>query len=155
MNNIQRPNFLGIGAGRAGTTWLYRNLNATGKVYLPPLKELHYFDRALCYSSPSFLHNAKFITRLFSVKRHNILFKKLFLKALISPIRKLSVSDLQWALKFFTGTINDEWYINLFNQANNIPAGEITPAYQLLNENDIAKVNKLLPGAKIIFIIRN
>ncbi len=37
--------FLGIGAQRAGTTWLYRCLQRHPQLYLPGTKELHYFDR--------------------------------------------------------------------------------------------------------------
>jgi hypothetical protein len=39
------PNFLGIGAQRAGTSWLARNLMQHPQVYLPHAKELHFFDR--------------------------------------------------------------------------------------------------------------
>ena len=38
------PHFIGIGAQKAGTTWLYRNLQEHPEVWLPPEKELHYFD---------------------------------------------------------------------------------------------------------------
>ena len=39
------PDFLGIGAQKAGTTWLALNLGVHPQVWLPPIKELHYFDR--------------------------------------------------------------------------------------------------------------
>ncbi|MBP8646382.1 MAG: sulfotransferase [Syntrophobacteraceae bacterium] len=40
------PNFLGIGAQRAGTTWLHAQLRSHPAIYLPPRrKELHFFDR--------------------------------------------------------------------------------------------------------------
>src|SRR5947207_15861690 len=38
------PDFLGIGAARAGTTWLHSNLRRHPQIWLPPVKELHYFD---------------------------------------------------------------------------------------------------------------
>lgn len=38
------PDFLVIGAQKAGTSWLYRNLKYHKQVWLPPVKELHYFD---------------------------------------------------------------------------------------------------------------
>ena len=38
------PSFLGIGTARAGTTWLHANLRRHPEIWLPPLKELHYFD---------------------------------------------------------------------------------------------------------------
>jgi len=40
------PNFLGIGAQRAGTTWLHAQLRSHPAIYLPTRrKELHFFDR--------------------------------------------------------------------------------------------------------------
>ncbi len=38
------PDFLGIGAQKSGTTWLYQNLAAHPQVWMPPVKELHYLD---------------------------------------------------------------------------------------------------------------
>lgn len=38
------PDFLGIGAQRAGTTWLHENLRSHPQVFLPKKKEQHYFD---------------------------------------------------------------------------------------------------------------
>ena len=38
------PDFLGIGAQKAGTTWLYENLRRHPQMYLPNTKEIHYFD---------------------------------------------------------------------------------------------------------------
>ncbi len=38
------PDFLGIGAQKAGTTWLHENLRCHPELYLPDAKELHYFD---------------------------------------------------------------------------------------------------------------
>lgn len=39
------PNFLVIGAPRAGTTWIERHLREHPEVFLPARKELHFFDR--------------------------------------------------------------------------------------------------------------
>ncbi|MCB0060706.1 MAG: sulfotransferase [Caldilineaceae bacterium] len=38
------PNFLGIGAARAGTNWIARNMAQHPDVFLPYKKELHFFD---------------------------------------------------------------------------------------------------------------
>lgn len=38
------PDFLGIGAQKAGTSWLSRNLDAHRAVHIPTGKEMHYFD---------------------------------------------------------------------------------------------------------------
>ena len=41
------PNFLGIGAPRCGTTWLHKLLEAHPDVFVPQIKEVHFFDRHL------------------------------------------------------------------------------------------------------------
>lgn len=38
------PNFLIIGGNRCGTTWIAKNLRLHPEVYMPPKKELHFFD---------------------------------------------------------------------------------------------------------------
>ena len=39
------PHFLGIGAQRAGTTWLHSTLASHPEIWMPRIKEIHYFDR--------------------------------------------------------------------------------------------------------------
>lgn len=41
------PDFIGIGAQKAGTTWLDRNLRPHPQIWMPERKELHYFDRRI------------------------------------------------------------------------------------------------------------
>ncbi len=36
--------FLGIGAQKAGTTWLYENLKGHPEIFFPPEKEVHFWD---------------------------------------------------------------------------------------------------------------
>lgn len=40
-----KPDFLVIGAQKAGTSWLYQNLRCHPEIALPMGKEMHYFDR--------------------------------------------------------------------------------------------------------------
>ena len=39
------PNFLYIGASKAGSTWIFEALKAHPQVYVPPAKDLYYFTR--------------------------------------------------------------------------------------------------------------
>ncbi len=41
---MKPPDFIGIGAQRSGTTWLHRALSAHPEVFLPEVKEVHFFD---------------------------------------------------------------------------------------------------------------
>ena len=38
------PDFLCVGAQKAGTSWLYRQLEPHPDFWMPPVKELHYLD---------------------------------------------------------------------------------------------------------------
>lgn len=44
MASARLPDFLGIGAVKASTTWLYRNLYRHPGIYLPVTKPVRYFD---------------------------------------------------------------------------------------------------------------
>lgn len=92
------PDFLGIGAQKAGTTWLYRNLISHPRIWMPR-KELHYFDRKL--------------------------------------------------------DRGDKWYVEQFAAGEGYVTGEITPAYSTLGLDEVSHVHTLLPGIKIIFLMRN
>ena len=43
--SLSLPDFLCIGAQKAGTSWLYENLRCHPDLFLPDQKELHFFDR--------------------------------------------------------------------------------------------------------------
>lgn len=43
-NDDRFPDFLGIGAQKAGTTWLHENLRSHPEIFLHDAKELHFFD---------------------------------------------------------------------------------------------------------------
>jgi hypothetical protein len=42
---VRLPDFLIVGAARCGTSWLAKNIAAHPDVFVPPCKELHFFDR--------------------------------------------------------------------------------------------------------------
>lgn len=52
-DGLRMPDFLGIGAQKAGTTWLHQNLQHHPDFYFPPhIKEIRFFD-ARFYMSPA------------------------------------------------------------------------------------------------------
>lgn len=42
---VTRPDFLYIGIARAGSTWLFEMLRQHPEVYIPPAKDIYFFDR--------------------------------------------------------------------------------------------------------------
>lgn len=133
------PDFLGIGAEKSGTSWLHRNLRYNETLFLPPQKEVHYFNAT---------HSAEVdrATRIVS-----------FYNQFTEMIRQktVTVEELQslshWALG---DGRTDEWYAELFAPAGIRLAGEVTPEYSILPIERIKHIYSLMPEVKIIFLMR-
>lgn len=126
-----KPDFLYIGAPRAGSTWLFRNLEQHPDIWLPPCKNILYFH-------PRFqIYRFKFL--------------KYFGKGLFSK----DVQEAEWYRKFFlTPFVSDSWYTQLFPDNKTIK-GEIAEAYCSLEKKDVLRIKDLNPDLKIIFTMRN
>lgn len=154
-NNI-RPTFLGIGAHKAGTTWLYVQLKKHPEIWMPPIKELHYFDRSPQYPSPNFLSTASPFARLYGSKPWERPRMISGIKDVSKHIFKGDIEQAIWWCKWKFGNYNDKWYKQLFEQARLFDAcGEITPSYSILESHDIKRIKEINPEMKIIFFIRN
>jgi len=127
------PDFLVIGAQRAGTTWLHRVLRQHPSLWLPPVKELHYFDR---------LETTR--TILDPKERRRVGLKQL-----------LSLDP--WLVSYWLRARSDEWYARLFRdaKAKGLVAGEITPAYATLDETVLRRIKGLNDNIKLIFVMRD
>lgn len=146
MNNT--PNFFCVGAQKAGTSWLYHRLQELPGFSMPYVKELHYFDRSINYPSPS-KWSKSLSSRLLN---YNLLSTSI--AEISSSILRFNLSKVKWMLNWHFSHINDKWYKSLFNDLDGI-SGDITPAYSILDINDIKKMYMISPNAKIIFILRN
>ncbi len=154
MDNILKtsvrsgPDFLVIGAQKSATTWLYSCMRKHEGLYLPPKKEIHYFDRSKSYSSSSVLSEAS------PLRRYNLLTAAQALKTCFK--KSSNWDDFRWYLHYFFSYCNDKWYRNLFRRRQpHQVAGEVTPGYSMLSKADVAKVKQINPHLKIIFIMRN
>lgn len=137
------PDFLCIGAQKAGTTWLSRNLVMHPEIWMPPKKEVHYFDHIddppmhplCCFLSPKLRTQFKWQMK--------------------AVIKNLSFVDLRWNMNYFFGSRDDDWYRSLFTRGTGKVVGEITPAYSTLDKEKVRYVYHLMPEAKILFLLRN
>lgn len=154
MKTYNKPDFIGIGGARCGSGWLFENLKKHPDVWLPDIKELHYFDRSPNYPSPNRLAEENVWIRLFGKDHFHSNFRPFFIKNIIKSILFPHKQSLAWTCKYFLGKPNNSWYHALLNKNNKI-TGEISPAYAILNEEDIAKLKRAFPDVKIIYIIRN
>lgn len=147
--------FLGIGAQKAGTTWLWEMLRRHPHVWMPPLKELHYFDRATSYPSNNFLATDDPWKRLCGREAQHREFRATCAGLFRQAFRQRDREVLRWTMRFASGRYDDEWYASLFARSAAPLRGEITPAYSILDAEDVARVRSLAPGLRIIFLLRN
>lgn len=155
LETIVYPEFLGIGAQKAGTTWLHESLRLHPGIWLPPRKEIHYFDEKLDKSSLSVWRE-----RLFGDHVADKQWRSQFKSRLKQHLKELSMfgdgrEDLVWDARYFLGTPGPRWYASLFEQGNGRVTGEITPSYSVLSRQKVAQVYSLMPDAKLIFLMRN
>jgi hypothetical protein len=149
------PDFLGIGAQKCGTTWLYANLLCREDIWLPPVKELHYFDCDPSYPSVSYLASKKLVSRLFGNSAVDIAARKFLKTRAKNFLRRADWRKLPWESRFLFGHYDDDWYASLFKEGRDKIKGEITPSYSVLDSKDVKKIQTLMPEVKIIYIIRN
>jgi hypothetical protein len=123
-----RPDFLCIGGQRSGTTWLYRQLNLHPDFWMPPIKELRYFDQ---------LSRTK---RAFP-GRHRDQRDACFLES----VNRLSSRPY----------LDMEGYARLFEPKGSLLSGDITPAYSMLNDEIIERIISYFPSLKVIFLARD
>ncbi len=122
------PDFLCVGAQKAGTSWLYQQLERHPDFWMPPVKELHYLNS---------LHR----TRRFHPPRCRDQRDTSFLDG----IKKLS------ALPY----IDLENYGRLFEHKGSLVSGDISPAYSTLSDEIIQQVVNFFPDLKVIFLARD
>ena len=142
-------NFWGIGAQKAGTSWLYYNLSKTPGFAIPPVKEFHYFDRDTKYPSPNILSKTKAKDRVTSMP-----YLKKAGRSILSALLKGKMKDVVFSFKWHFSDYSDEWYKSIFNIYNGIK-GEITPSYSMLSKEDISRMYAMAPDAKLVFMLRN
>jgi hypothetical protein len=177
--------FFGIGAMRAGTTWLSEVLETRPDCRLAPLKELHFFDvRYGRFNGARYYRlKAERLAKLGSIAAKRM---RAFLdsaegddSALATAEQVAESHSSAWSddfrAKFFadaqlgeivpqmTNVVDafsirdvDSYVRYLYRNTVGASAfGEITPAYGLLPAEAFAEMDRTLPGAIFIFIMRD
>ena len=131
-NKPRGPDFIVIGAQRSGTSWLYFVLKRHSRLWLPAIKEIHYFDNLIGDTADD---------------------RNRWLRVLRARARMLN----PWMFRYLIGERNDDWYANLFHKAQlrGRIAGEITPAYATLDEFMFQRMRRINENVKLIFIMRD
>ena len=126
--NVGGPDFLCVGVHKGGTTWLYQQLDSHPDFWMPPLKELHYFDQLSRVQRPSFPRCRDERDRRF-----------------LEKINSLSAKPY----------LDFEHYARLFEQKGPLFSGDISPNYSTLSNELIRRVVRYFPTLKVIFLARD
>jgi Sulfotransferase family len=122
------PDFLCIGAHKAGSTWLYQQLDSHPDFWMPPVKELHYFDQ---------LSKVGRAARPRCRDERDLRF--------LEQLKSLSAES----------GIDLENYGRLFESKASLLSGDISPNYSTLSDEVIRQVVGFFPNLKVIFLARD
>ena len=126
--NGARPDFLCVGVHKGGTTWLYQQLDSHPDFWMPPLKELHYFDQ---------LSRVERSSSLRCRDERDLRF--------LESIKILSAKPY----------IDFEHYARLFEPKGSLLSGDISPNYSTLGNKLIRQIVGYFPKLKVIFLARD
>ncbi len=146
------PHFIGIGAQKAGTTWLSRNLQAHPGIWMPSIKELHYFDERIQEPANPF---SRIFRKISGKSDRDRRWRRQVRRRSARHFKYFSKQAFLWDLKYYAARPDDGWYASLFEPGRGRVTGEITPAYSTLGRDVVAHVHALAPDAKIILMLRN
>ncbi|MEM7391325.1 MAG: sulfotransferase [Verrucomicrobiota bacterium] len=135
------PHFLGIGAPRAGTSWLDQNLRRHPRIWMPPVKAVRYFKET---------SRRPIMTQLVGRSSTHARWRERVPRLLFRP-----GGHGGWVARFLFRPRTDRWYASLFTPGPDQLAGEITPAYGRLSEATIERIRILMPEVKLIYLLRH
>ena len=142
------PNFLCVGAQKAGTSWLCLALQQHPDLWVPPLKELHFFNTRFVPEDAKWTDKAIRSTARSVMQVH---FKK-------TPLYQVDFEFLKYVASLATDDVlTEDWYRRVFSwhAAQDKVRGEFTPAYMSLPPEAIAYIREFVPDLKIIIQVRS
>lgn len=148
------PDFLCVGAQKGGTRWLYDQLSVHPDFWMPPIKELHYFDWARSAPGEKQLLRAKR-----NLKNHRKAVRRLTKRKEVkknegTPLSEIDAGFLEKYIAAIEGPMDLPSYAGLFAGRGKRITGDITPGYSSLNEAQIDGLLAAFPSLKIVFLAR-
>lgn len=138
--------FVGVGAMKAGTTWLHDYLHDRDDVFMPKMKELHYF-------------NVRFRPEMSKQRHRRVYTEVATATAAVAAGAPTADKDLMWEfIDRLAMEREPAAYRAFFEkrvQSHHTVFGEITPAYSLLGLDGLAAIKDQFPQVKVIFLLRD
>ncbi len=142
------PDFFCLGAQKAGTQWLFDQLSLHPDFWMPPMKELKYFN----LSKP----RRRVARRMLEAAEADL---EAYNKRRYSDYRRpLVAEDLAFLTDFIAldkKDIDPDGYTALFDRKGALISGDITPAYSALRPSMVERITRQFDQAKYVFIARD
>lgn len=141
----RKPGALCIGAQKAGTSWLAQMLGQHPQVWIPPFKEVQYFNQ---------LHipeHRRWIAWHYRNKPQEIRDRHKARKVELQPELDAYLTAITSGKMF-----HNQWYKRVFAPApEHAMPMDFTPEYSGLPDEGVQAVRDLLPKARVIYLIRH
>jgi Sulfotransferase family len=136
------PDFLCVGMLKGGTRWLFDQLQFHDEFWMPPIKELHYFDRGENRG-----RNAQQALDLLGKKK----------KKTQSADRDYDERDITFLTEMAShhGPLDMAHYAAMFRQKGDKMTGDVTPHYCALDEDLIGEITSYLSNVRVLLLIRD
>jgi len=142
---VRKPDILCIGAQKAGTTWFHTNFGGRDDVWVPPFKELHFFDYKYAPDSANWAeqHIRKSVKE--AIRKH------------VSETPDIDLDLIAYLLRAQgRHMFSRKWYGEMFAPADpSIKALDVTPEYSCISEEGVGFVQRFLPATQFIYILRD
>jgi len=139
-NNFKIKNlFLSVGAMKAGTTWLYVQLDDHPDIYVTPVKETHYFES---------------MTGKWNLLSHEDRIQKF---KMYTNMNQKSIDNIYWYVNYAKSPhIDDNWYQSLFENSNKMYCADFCNLNCFLGKSGWLKVRENFYGKlRVIYCLRD
>jgi hypothetical protein len=140
------PDFLCIGMQKAGTGWLFDQLQFHPDFWMPPVKQLHYLEQERTRTGTA----QKFLR----IARRNPARRKMRLSHR-RDFEERDVAFLEQYVSYDAEPMDIEKYIALFRHKREQLSGEINSGYSGLGKETISALACRLPDLRVLIVLRD
>lgn len=142
----EKPEIIGLGAQKAGTSWLSQMLAQHAQVWMPPMKEVHFFNYRFIEAHRYWI---KWHYRQTPVDIRNGYSRR---KEAMPP----EVEDYLRVMCASNRMYSNHWYKQIFAPTPQGAVGlDVTPEYSTLPEEGVEFMLKFLRKARFIYLVRD
>jgi hypothetical protein len=138
------PDFLCIGMHKAGTQWLYDQTQAHPDFWMPPIKELHYFERGE--------NGGDMALDIVQGERRTYRSPRLKWRDITDPRDRAFISEMAAECG---RPVDLDAYGALFRHKGGLISGDITPQYGSIEEGLVEGIARRFPETTIILLVRD